>query len=64
MQEWDQVQWVRRILRNKVKKAELDVAVTNMAISNLPADAEVVITHKDLTERAQKQSTKCTPYFS
>ena len=43
------------ILRNKMKKAELDVTVTNMAISNLPADAEVVITHKDLTERAQKQ---------
>jgi len=43
------------ILRNKMKKADLDVTVTNMAISNLPADAEVVITHKDLTERAQKQ---------
>ena len=43
------------ILRNKVKKAELDVAVTNMAINNLPADAEIVITHKDLTERAQEK---------
>ena len=43
------------ILRNKVKKAELDVAVSNMAISNLPADAEVVITHKDLTERAKEK---------
>ena len=40
------------ILRNKVKKAELDIAVSNMAIANLPADAKVVITHKDLTERA------------
>ena len=44
------------ILRNKVKKAEIDVAVTNMAISNLPADAEVVITHKDLTERAKEKA--------
>ena len=44
------------ILRNKVKKAELDIAVTNMAINNLPADAEVVITHKDLTERAQEKA--------
>lgn len=43
------------ILRNKVKKAELDVAVSNMAIANLPADAKVVITHKDLTERAKEK---------
>jgi mannitol PTS system EIICBA or EIICB component len=43
------------ILRNKVKKADLDIAVSNMAINNLPADAKVVITHKDLTERAQKK---------
>lgn len=43
------------ILRNKVKKADLDIAVSNMAINNLPADAKVVITHKDLTERAQEK---------
>lgn len=43
------------ILRNKVKKAELEIDVSNMAISNLPTDAEIVITHKDLTERAKKQ---------
>ena len=44
------------ILKNKVKKAGLDVAVTNTAVSNLPADAEVVITHKDLTSRAKEQA--------
>ncbi|MEK5037610.1 PTS mannitol transporter subunit IICB [Sporosarcina sp. FSL K6-3457] len=44
------------ILRNKFKKAGVDVAVTNMAIANLPADAEVVITHKDLTDRAQEKA--------
>lgn len=43
------------ILRNKMKKAEIDVAVSNMAINSLPADAEIVITHKDLTERAQEK---------
>lgn len=43
------------ILKNKVKKADLDIDVTNMAIANLPADAEIVITHKDLTDRARKQ---------
>jgi mannitol PTS system EIICBA or EIICB component len=41
------------ILRNKVKKAELDVDVTNTAINNLPSDADIVVTHKDLTDRAK-----------
>ena len=41
------------ILRNKMKKAEIDVTVSNMAINNLPTDAQVVITHKDLTSRAK-----------
>lgn len=44
------------ILRNKMKKEGLDVSVTNTAISNLPADAEVIITHKDLTSRAKDKS--------
>ncbi|XJZ27523.1 PTS mannitol transporter subunit IICB [Bacillota bacterium Lsc_1132] len=41
------------ILRNKVKKADLDITVTNTAINNLPSDADVVVTHKDLTKRAK-----------
>ncbi|WEG12890.1 PTS mannitol transporter subunit IICB [Pullulanibacillus sp. KACC 23026] len=41
------------ILRNKVKKADLDVEVTNTSINNLPADADIVLTHKDLTDRAK-----------
>ncbi|MFF2448872.1 PTS mannitol transporter subunit IICB [Neobacillus sp. NPDC058068] len=41
------------ILRNKVKKAGLDVTVINTAINNLPNDADVVVTHKDLTDRAK-----------
>ncbi|MBP2241016.1 PTS system mannitol-specific IIC component [Cytobacillus eiseniae] len=44
------------ILRNKVKQANIDVSVTNMAISNLPSDAEVIITHKDLTSRAKEKA--------
>ncbi len=43
------------ILKNKVKKAGLDIHVSNTSISNLPEDADVVITHKDLTERAQEK---------
>ncbi len=41
------------ILKNKAKKAGLDIDITNTAINNLPADADVVITHKDLTPRAK-----------
>ncbi|WP_066059102.1 PTS mannitol transporter subunit IICB [Robertmurraya korlensis] len=42
------------ILRNKVKKAEVEgVEVANTSINNLPADADIVVTHKDLTDRAK-----------
>lgn len=41
------------ILRNKVKKAGLDLTVSNTSINDLPADADIVVTHKDLTDRAQ-----------
>ncbi|NRD76555.1 PTS mannitol transporter subunit IICB [Bacillus sp. BRMEA1] len=41
------------ILRNKVQKAGLDITVINTAINNLPADADIVVTHKDLTDRAK-----------
>lgn len=48
------------ILRNKVKKAELDISVTNTAINNLPSDADIVITHKDLTDRAKAKLPNAT----
>jgi PTS system mannitol-specific IIC component len=41
------------VLRNKVNKAELDITVINTAINNLPDDADIVVTHKDLTARAK-----------
>ncbi|MCA0984104.1 PTS mannitol transporter subunit IICB [Halobacillus yeomjeoni] len=40
------------LLKNKFKKASIDINVTNMAINDLPDDVDIVITHKDLTERA------------
>ncbi|MCR6104942.1 PTS mannitol transporter subunit IICB [Salipaludibacillus agaradhaerens] len=43
------------ILRDKVKKAGLNIEVANTAISQLPDDADVVITHKDLTPRAKQK---------
>ncbi|ASS99309.1 PTS mannitol transporter subunit IIBC [Geobacillus thermocatenulatus] len=41
------------ILRNKVQKAGLDIEVTNTAINQLPADADIVVTHQNLTDRAK-----------
>ncbi|SDN85128.1 PTS mannitol transporter subunit IICB [Alkalicoccus daliensis] len=43
------------IMRDKIKKAGLDIDVKNTSISNLPEDADIVITHKDLTPRAQEK---------
>ncbi|MGR5360686.1 PTS mannitol transporter subunit IICBA [Vibrio mediterranei] len=41
------------MLRKKVDAANLDISVTNLAINSLPDDADIVITHKDLTDRAR-----------
>ncbi|MDC3412005.1 PTS mannitol transporter subunit IICB [Aquibacillus sp. 3ASR75-11] len=41
------------LLKDKFKKADIDVEVTNTAINQLPNDADIVITHKDLTDRAK-----------
>ncbi|MEC5423426.1 PTS mannitol transporter subunit IICB [Virgibacillus sp. C22-A2] len=41
------------LLKNKFKKADIDVFVTNKAINEIPDDADIVITHKDLTDRAK-----------
>ena len=42
------------LLRKKVKQAGMeDVSVTNASISNLSEDTDLVVTHKDLTDRAR-----------
>src|ERR687895_592204 len=44
------------LLRNKVKKAGLDdVSVTNSSIDNLSTETDLIITHKDLTDRARQK---------
>ncbi|HHW7519969.1 TPA: PTS mannitol transporter subunit IICBA [Mannheimia haemolytica] len=40
------------MLRKKVQAAGLNIEVQNLAINDLPQDAQLVITHKDLTARA------------
>ena len=47
------------VLRNKFKKAGLtDIEVTNTSISNLPNDADLVVTHQDLTDRAKDEASR------
>ena len=41
------------LLRKKVEAANLDIEVTNLAINNLPGDVDIVVTHRDLTDRAR-----------
>ncbi|UJL45848.1 PTS mannitol transporter subunit IICB [Virgibacillus sp. NKC19-16] len=41
------------LLKNKFKKADIDTYVTNTAINEIPDDADIVVTHKDLTDRAK-----------
>lgn len=45
------------VLRRKVRAAgHQDVTVVNKAISNLTDDVDIVITHRDLTERARQRT--------
>ncbi|UFJ39892.1 PTS mannitol transporter subunit IICB [Brevibacillus humidisoli] len=39
--------------RKKIKDAGLDITVINTAINDIPDDADIVITHQSLTERAR-----------
>ena len=49
------------LLRNKVQKAGLnDVSVTNASINDLSTDVDLVITHKDLTDRARAKAPGAT----
>lgn len=41
------------LLKNKFKKADINIDVTNSAISQIPDNADIVITHKDLTGSAK-----------
>ncbi|MEH0741919.1 PTS mannitol transporter subunit IICBA [Vibrio cholerae] len=45
------------LLRKKVQAAGLDIEVSNLAINNLPSDSQIVVTHKDLTDRARTHAT-------
>jgi PTS system mannitol-specific IIC component len=42
------------IMNKKIKDAGLNITVTNKAINHIPNDADLVITHRDLVERARR----------
>ncbi|MFB9329049.1 PTS mannitol transporter subunit IICB [Paenibacillus aurantiacus] len=44
------------ILRKKITTAGIPVTVVNTAISDIPSDADIVITHKTLTDRAKQKA--------
>lgn len=46
------------ILRKKITTAGIPVTVVNTAISDIPDDADIVITHKTLTDRAKQKAPK------
>jgi PTS system mannitol-specific IIC component len=43
-------------LRNKFKKAGLNIEVVNCAINELPSDAQMVVTHESLADRARSKA--------
>ncbi|GEK79834.1 PTS mannitol transporter subunit IICB [Agrococcus baldri] len=49
------------VLRSKIKKAGIEgVEVTNKAIANLDGSEDLIVTHKDLTDRARLQNGRAT----
>lgn len=50
---WEVQPWALSILRDKVKKAGLDISVSNQAISNLQDTANtLIVTQEELADRA------------
>ncbi|MBB6219046.1 PTS system mannitol-specific IIC component [Anaerosolibacter carboniphilus] len=45
-------------LKNKLKQAGVDVEVVNTAIDQIPGDADLVITHESLAQRAKSHAPK------
>lgn len=44
------------VLRRKIKEAGLDIEVVHTAINEIPDDADIVITHRELTARAKEKA--------
>ncbi|TYP51667.1 PTS mannitol transporter subunit IICB [Thermosediminibacter litoriperuensis] len=44
------------VLRGKIREAALDVEVVHAAINEIPGDADIVISHRELTSRAKAKA--------
>lgn len=44
------------VLKKKIQKAGLDIEVTHASVSSIPPEAQIVVTHQDLKERAMKSA--------
>lgn len=44
------------VLKKKLQKAGLDIEVTHASVSSIPPEAQIVVTHQDLKERAMKSA--------
>lgn len=44
------------VLKKKIQKAGLDIEVTHASVSSIPHEAQIVVTHQDLKERAMKSA--------
>ncbi len=44
------------LLKKKLIEAELNISIVNCAIEDIPEDADIIITHKNLTRRAKEKA--------
>lgn len=44
------------VLKKKIQKVGLDIEVTHASVSSIPPEAQIVVTHQDLKERAMKSA--------
>ena len=49
--------------RNRIKKLGLNIEVTNSSVDTIPSDADLVVSHVKLIERAKKNSTQADHVF-
>ena len=56
MRAWAPAPWAPACCAKRVQAAGLDISVTNRAINNLDDQVDLVITHKDLTDRARRHA--------
>ena len=49
--------------RNRIKKLGLNIEVTNSSVDTIPSDADLVVSHVKLIERAKKNSTQAEHVF-